>query len=683
MLLNFVHEKIHLGFEVTDDKRFMLLNFSGADREITVPDNEVRFHPAVELHLAGGDQDDHHGGKYTGTSAAATLRYVSHTYEKNDIGNKLEVVLEDSKVRVVMHYQFFDGISVMKSWPVVTNISEEKIGIEYLTSFALTGIDYGDKMPVDEKMRLWIAHNTWKREADWKEYALSELGLERIGPFSMKRININNIGTWSSKEHLPLAALDNKETGDMIIWQIEQNGSWQWEISDIVDKLYLKLSGPNEKETHWYKELAVGEEFVGVEAALCIGADFDSALEEMTKYRRKIVRYNIADDSMPVIFNDYMNCLWADPTEEKMIPIIDKAAELGAEYYVMDAGWYADGTWWETVGEWQPVAWRFPNGIKHVFDYIYSKGMVPGIWLEIESMGVNCPILDQFPDECFFMRHGKKVIDHQRYHLDFRHPKVREFATGVIDRLVGEYGARYIKMDYNIDGGIGTECNADSVGDGALGHNRAHFEWLKSIMDKYPELVFENCSSGGMRMDYKTLSINPIQSISDQDDYKPNSIIAAAAASICLPEQAAIWSYPMLGDTDDAIITNMVNAIPLRIHLSGQVKDLPKEQLDLMKEGVECYKKVREVKKECIPYYPFGPSMYGKDWMCAGYRAKDFSYMAVWRYDSDDESFVIPTEYKNVEVVYPARDTYKAEMTEEGVKVTLPCKYSAAVLKLR
>ena len=48
--------------------------------------------------------------------------------------------------------------------------------------------------------------------------------------------------------------------------------------------------------------------------------------------------------------------------------------------------WYADGFWWDAVGEWKPSQKRFPNGIKEVIDYIRSKGMIPGLWLELEVM---------------------------------------------------------------------------------------------------------------------------------------------------------------------------------------------------------------------------------------------------------------------------------------------------------
>ena len=67
-----------------------------------------------------------------------------------------------------------------------------------------------------------------------------------------------------------------------------------------------------------------------------------------------------------------------NPLRHAEIDVIDAAAKIGAEIYCMDAGWYADGTWWETVGEWQVCESRFPNGIKEVFDYIRKKGMKPG-----------------------------------------------------------------------------------------------------------------------------------------------------------------------------------------------------------------------------------------------------------------------------------------------------------------
>ena len=131
-------------------------------------------------------------------------------------------------------------------------------------------------------------------------------------------------------------------------------------------------------------------------------------------------------------------------------------------------------------------------------------------------MGINCPLAKQLPDECFFMRHGRRVYDRSRYQLDFRHPLVIAHVNEVIDRLVRDYGVGYIKMDYIIEPGIGTEVDSESMGGGLLAHERAYLAWLDGVFARYPELVIENCSSGGLRMDYAMLSRYSIQSTSDQ-----------------------------------------------------------------------------------------------------------------------------------------------------------------------
>ena len=96
----------------------------------------------------------------------------------------------------------------------------------------------------------------------------------------------------------------------------------------------------------------------------------------------------------------------------------------------------------------------------------------------------------------------------------------------MIARLVNDYGVGYIKMDYNVDSLQGTEIGADSFGQGLLEHNRAHLAWLEEILKRYPDLVIENCGSGGGRMDYAMLSRLQLQSMTDQEDYLKLPMIA-------------------------------------------------------------------------------------------------------------------------------------------------------------
>ena len=150
-------------------------------------------------------------------------------------------------------------------------------------------------------------------------------------------------------------------------------------------------------------------------------------------------------------------------------------------------------------------------------------------------------------------------------------------------------------MDYNIDSGVGTEVDASSFGSGLLQHQRAYLEWLDSIFARYPNLVIENCDSGGMRMDYAMLQRHSIQSVTDQTDFRIMSAIACNAASLVTPEQAAIWAYPLKSATSEEVVTNMINALLLRVHQSGAIEELDAARLSLVTEALQCYKALPRV----------------------------------------------------------------------------------------
>jgi alpha-galactosidase len=697
-----VHENgIHIAIRVTEEGDIRLLHFSALpfqEELIESPELE-RYFRLVEVHVSGENPHTHHGSKHRATMPGNRLKYVEHRDIRNDCGRKLEIRSEDAKtgLEVISHYQFYDSIKVVRSWTELYNGGSEQIGLEYVSSFALTGVAKEGELPWDEKMKLHVPHNSWYGEGQWREYPLSELGLSAVNSFSVKRVSYSSNGTWSSHEFLPMGYLHNDETGSGLIWQIEHNGAWQWEISDVHNtivnrpgQLYLQLSGPTENESHWWKLLDPGETFRSVNVAVGVtNGGFEQAIGELTQYRRMIRRPNEDNRKLPIIFNDYMNCLFGDPTTEKLLPIIDAAAIAGCEYFCIDCGWYSDGIWWDGVGEWKPSKARFPNGIEEVIRYIRAKGMIPGLWLEIEVMGIQCEKAHNVPDDWFFIRHGKRVIDHGRYQLDFRNPAVIEHANEVIDRLVTEYGVGYIKMDYNINGGIGTEREADSFGDGLLKHNRAYLAWVDSVFARYPELVIENCASGGMRMDYAMLSRYSIQSTSDQVDYRKYAVIAASAPTFLTPEQSAVWSYPLMNGDREQAAYNMVNSLLMRVHQSGHLAQISGQEYELVKEGLDFYKSIRRDIPSSLPFWPIGLPKFKDGWVSLGLKTKSRSYVAVWRLNSNDESCDLTMPHlrekaADVRVGYPtALDcSWEWQPSEGRLKVALPSQYTARIFVL-
>ncbi|MDO4340240.1 MAG: alpha-galactosidase [Eubacteriales bacterium] len=651
-----IHENgLYITWLVDEDRNLKLMHFSARpfhEEEIVKKAIPEGF-PFIGINLSGFDRPyERHGNKYIVTAPGYRMKYTGHEDLKNEQGRLLIFYTEDeiTNVRVKSYVQFYEGLSVIRCWHQVVNDGEETQVLDYISTFHYEGIEKEGELSQDEKIKVWIPHNSWQRELNWKRYSLPKLGMNLVQPrdnqHSSGIIRVSNTGNWSTKEYLPMGFVENKETKTGIFWQIEHNGSWHWEIGDQNGHLYLALGGPNETYSHWFKELKPGDTFTTVPAAIGVTRrGFDDAMGTLTDYRRRIRRKNEDNEKLPVIFNDYMNCLWGNPTAQEEYPLIDAAAEVGCEYFCIDAGWYADGAWWDNVGEWEESRLRFPNGLKEVTDYIRSKGMIPGVWIEPEVMGIHCKLAEEKPDDWFFVRHGKRVYDRSRFQLDYRNPEVRAYMDGVIDRLVREYGIGYLKTDYNIEPGIGTELYADSVGEGLLEHERAYLSWLDGLWERYPDLIIENCSSGGLRMDYAMLSRCSIQSTSDQEDYLTYAVIASNAPTGVTPEQAAVWSYPVNHEEEvspeqlrQETIFNMVNAMLLRIHQSGHLAKLDEERKALVKEGISVYKQIRGDIKKARPFWPFGLSKYDDGWVSMGLKTEDKAYVAVWKrspFDSD------------------------------------------------
>ena len=267
------------------------------------------------------------------------------------------------------------------------------------------------------------------------------------------------------------------------------------------------------------------------------------------------------------------------------------------------------------------------------------------------------------------MRHGKRVLKNSRLLLDFRNPEVRAYLDQVIARVVNDYGVGYIKMDYNVDSLQGTELNADSFGQGLLEHNRAHLAWLESVLDRYPELIIENCGSGGGRMDYAMLSRLQMQSMTDQEDYLKLPAILVGASAAVLPEQLAIWSYPLANADADQASFNMVTAMMCRIHQSGRLDSLYPAAGPRSAEGIRIYKEIlRKHIPAAVPFYPLGMSdvTNSNAPLALGMRSPEQTLLAVWRIDGP-ETMQIPVASGGAETCVSHRSRHQDQNCRKGI----------------
>ena len=689
--INFVFSNLKMSFVVEKGRIFLVFcGLNGKKYPLIKPDQR-EFCNLVEVDYLEGNSNHHRGLKHFQTSYGETYKYVKHFETETKNGKELVIITKNDVLEVETHYVFYNLVNAITSYSVVKNISHSVVTLTYISSFHQLGV-----LPVNDKNNyLYQATNSWYEEAQWQKHRMLDLGiLNGNGITSMKRYSLNNTGSWSTKEYLPMVVIENKRKEISTLLQIENNGSWHIELGDYLGNIYLSASGPEFNDNQWLKKLNPEESFESVHSTLAFGKDFEETIQEITKARRLIRRDSEDLKALPVIFNDYMHALWDTQTTESIIPLVDIAKEVGCEEFCIDAGWFAKGnTWWNILGEWKEEPSNFPNGgLKHVIDYIKSKGMKAGIWIEIEAVGVDSPALKHIKDDWLFQINGVKVVHNNRYQLNFANEEVYQYAMSVIDELMSLYNLDYLKIDYNTDAGVGNSFESDSLGDGLLKHNRAYIKWLNEVMDKYPHLTIENCASGGCRMDYEILKYCPIQSTSDQTNYRKYPYLACNIFTACPPEQAAVWSYPLndyekIMPTDEVVVMNMCNAMLGRIHLASFINKLPNNQLDLIREGVNYYKSIRDFKKESLPIYPKGTAFFFDKEVVGGLINKDQILLGVWNTSGKPRTIKVDlSKYNvnNVKVGYPTlvETHYSFNKVSKCLEVTFPEDYGGRIFEL-
>ena len=657
-----------LNFVIDDDNKIYLIN-EKIDKNVLTADQKWALEHSsyiVEVQISGRATTIHSGDRYIGCSESNTLHYVSHKISKFEYGRVLEIIQKNDICEVKSIYKEYKDAKTIQSYTKVKNISNDEFCLEYVSSFVQYGVINFDRF---DKATLSMPSNSWFLECQWKKNTFQNLGV--ISPSTIKTFKahkISNTGMWSTKNYLPMGLIQDKKYHQNILFQIEANGSWNYEIGDFTKTITLNLSGPSLQENGWMKKLCPNEEFETVKCAITSSKTEEEVFDNITKYRRNIVNRKNDAKELPVIFNEYMFASWNDPSFETAKALAPTAKKLGANYFVIDCGWHdEEPNPFYHVGKWNESKTKYPLGLNNTLDFIRSLGLKVGLWLEPEVVGYLGDAKELWTDDCFFQRNGKPLIISNRYQLDFRNPKVYNYLLNKISEIKEKYNVDYFKFDYNIEPGMGTDYNSDSLGDGLLENNRMYHKFIDELGNKYPDLVIESCASGGNRLDYLTLDNVNMVSTSDQINYALYPYIVANILTAVLPEQAGVWSYPRNENMkdeeidDECIAMNRINSMIGRVHLASKLYLLDETKQRLVKEGIDCYNYLKQYRENSLPFYPKGLAQFLDKHLAFGYKNENKAILFVYNMKGKETINVKIKNMKSCKLIYPlnTNDVYE------------------------
>jgi alpha-galactosidase len=285
---------------------------------------------------------------------------------------------------------------------------------------------------------------------------------------------------------------------------------------------------------------------------------------------------------------------WGNPTQENLLALAKRLQGTPAKYLVIDAGWYqGEGSDWTTGhGDWDPSNRLFPQGLAATAQAIRNCGLIPGLWFEMETVGIQSAIASQ--TKSLLRRDGRVVQSGPRQFWDFRDPFTFDYLTKKVIHLLRDNGFGYIKVDYNETIGIGVD-GAESLGEGLRQHLEGVRKFFRLMREEIPDLVIENCSSGGHRLEPSMMALSAMGSYSDAHETREVPIIAAAVQRLILPRQSQIWAVLRKDDTAQRLAYSLAATFLGRMCLSGEVHDLSTAQWNLVVSAMELYRRVAPI----------------------------------------------------------------------------------------
>ena len=215
--------------------------------------------------------------------------------------------------------------------------------------------------------------------------------------------------------------------------------------------------------------------------------------------------------------------------------------------------------------------------------------MRPGIWFEIDNVGHAAKAYEA--TDHLLKRDGHPLSTYSRRFWDMQDPWVKEYLGEKVIGTLKKYGFGYMKMDYNDSIGIGCD-GAESLGEGLRRNMEASVDFVRRVKEELPDLVLENCASGGHKLEPLMMGLCSMASFSDAHETEEIPIIAANLHRAILPRQSQIWAVIRQDDSLKRIGYSIANTFLGRMCLSGDVTGLSDEQWDVIDRGIAFYRKV-------------------------------------------------------------------------------------------
>lgn len=335
-------------------------------------------------------------------------------------------------------------------------------------------------------------------------------------------------------------------------------------------------------------QVALAHSATGLDGLAAVWHEYDRALagERLTRPR-------------PVLYNSWEATEFA-VAEASQLELAGIAADLGAELFVVDDGWFT-GRHDDTggLGDWYPDPALFPDGFATFVERVRGLGLDFGLWVEPECVSPKSTLYAEHPDWVYRIDGRTPTLIRNQLLLDLGREDVFEFVCATLDRLLTDHPISYLKWDMNRPPtergrpGAGTPERLDL--DGAHVHN--YLRVLDHLRAAHPSVTVEGCAAGGGRVDLATIARVDVVWPSDNTGPLDRLTIQHGFLHAHAPHLMSSWVTDSAGFFDTrsrSFRFRFVTAMAGLLGIGADIRDWSAEQRAEARELVLLYKEIRD-----------------------------------------------------------------------------------------
>lgn len=280
------------------------------------------------------------------------------------------------------------------------------------------------------------------------------------------------------------------------------------------------LNGINPDEFGW--KLNSGDSFQTPEVIFSYTDNGFNALSQQLGafYAQHLINPHFAHQERPILINNW-EATFMDFTEDKLMPIVERAKELGIEMFVLDDGWFGhrdDDR--SSLGDWFVDEKKFNHGIAGFAKRVHDLDMKFGLWFEPEMISIDSKLYQTHPEWMIKTPGRGQTPGRHQFVLDMSRQEVVDYLFELMSHIIQDAKLDYIKWDMNRN--ITEMYGADLPADQQLEFSHRYILGVYDLYDRltkaFPDVLFESCASGGGRFDLGMMYYAPQAWCSDDTD---------------------------------------------------------------------------------------------------------------------------------------------------------------------